>query len=101
MTEIVKAQCVFVGIEGKENRGKMDLTNHKVNPKCNCTKCFIKDCMDKSGESYEEIIKNLLKAQEDGIIEIDDYDKNGFPLRIKRIATKKQLQKLLKDDGNG
>jgi hypothetical protein len=71
------------------------LEHHQVNPDCDCTKCFIKDMMNKLDCTYEQMISHLMELQEMGVLEILDYDSDGFPTKIKRTMGHKQLKKLI------
>lgn len=70
---------------------------HKVNPKCSCCACFVKDAMDRTGASFREVLSHILKLQEDGEITIDDFDNEGFPKMIIRNISIKEIKKRLRD----
>jgi|WetSurMetagenome_2_1015567.scaffolds.fasta_scaffold1467926_2 hypothetical protein len=72
------------------------IQKHRVNPKCNCTVCFVKETMDKTGASYDDALKAIFTAQEEGLLTIEDYDVDGFPTEIKRNVTAKKLKEVLK-----
>lgn len=73
------------------------LVTHKFNPKCECSKCFFKEIMNKSGATYEQILASLEGLQAEGVLEIRDYDSTGFPTEIKRIMPKKKIKLILSD----
>lgn len=77
---------------------EIDIHDHKVNPNCGCTKCFVKDIMDKSDCSYKEAIDELMELQDRGILKINSYDNEGFPMEIERVVSKKDLKKILAED---
>lgn len=64
---------------------EIDLQKHSSNGDCHCAKCFYSDVMKKSGGSKEEVTKLLLKLQEQGIIEITNYDTEADPTDFKVI----------------
>jgi len=71
------------------------LENHKVNPDCDCTICFVKDVMNETNCDYDEVIEILKGMQEKGYIEIKKWDNEGFPLEIIRTISKKKTKRLL------
>lgn len=73
-----------------------ELKKHKVNKRCNCILCFVKNAMEQSNKSAEKVLECLRQLEKSGDIQIL-WDADGFPTDIERIASKRKIKRMLRE----